>query len=152
VPPPEVVAADVGLDLRCGDRSHRVVAVGADHVRTEVAGSARARVPFGTVVEVGGRAVLLAHPAAAEALQALRRWRSARATADQVPAFVVFDDKTLRRIAAVLPTTDAELLGIGGIGPTKLARYGADLRALIDEVRRSAPVGPPTPRRPGVSS
>lgn len=151
VPPVEVVAADVGIDLCFGDRSHRVVAVGDDHVRTEVAGSAGARVPYGTVVEVDGRAVLLAHPAATEALVALRRWRSARATADHVPAFVVFDDKTLRRIAAVLPTTDAELLAIGGIGPTKLARYGADLRALIDEVRRSTRVGSPTPRRLGVT-
>ena len=41
-----------------------------------------------------------------------------------VPAYVVFNDATLRQIAAVRPSTLAQLSEISGVGETKLARYG----------------------------
>jgi DNA helicase-2/ATP-dependent DNA helicase PcrA len=58
-------------------------------------------------------------------LDRLREWRRATAKLAGVPAFVVFSDDTLRRIAARRPVTPADLAGLPGVGPAKLARYGA---------------------------
>jgi len=69
---------------------------------------------------------------AAEALfQRLRAVRRALADAEHVPAYIVFSDAVLARMAAAHPTDEAGLLAISGVGPAKLARYGeAFLRAL----------------------
>jgi DNA helicase-2/ATP-dependent DNA helicase PcrA len=67
-------------------------------------------------------------------VQALREWRLARARADEVPAFVVFSDRTLAELAARTPQTLAELAAVPGIGPAKLERYGADLLARLAEL------------------
>lgn len=61
----------------------------------------------------------------------LRAWRKARATADSVPAFVVFTDATLQLLAEHRPDTAAGLLTITGIGPAKVERYGAEVLAEI---------------------
>ncbi len=65
------------------------------------------------------------------AVQALRQWRLARARADEVPAYVVFNDRTLAELVARTPRTLAELAAVPGIGPAKLERYGADLLAQL---------------------
>jgi superfamily II DNA helicase RecQ len=70
-------------------------------------------------------------------VQALREWRLARARADEVPAFVVFSDRTLAELAARSPRTLAELAAVPGIGPAKLERYGADVLAALAK----SPVG-----------
>jgi len=49
----------------------------------------------------------------------------------------VFDDKTLRLVAAVLPTNEAGLLAINGIGPAKLESYGDELIAIAEQFRTS---------------
>lgn len=61
----------------------------------------------------------------------LRAWRMRTATEAGVPPYVVFHDATLRVISEVEPSSLAQLAGISGIGPTKLARYGADLLAVV---------------------
>ncbi|HKC76948.1 MAG TPA: HRDC domain-containing protein, partial [Gaiellaceae bacterium] len=61
------------------------------------------------------------------AVQALKEWRLARARADEVPAYVVFNDRTLAELVARTPRTIAELAAVPGIGPAKLERYGAEL-------------------------
>ena len=61
----------------------------------------------------------------------LKEWRLARATEDQVPAYVVFTDKTLEAIAEVKPASPAELERISGIGPAKIERYADDVLALV---------------------
>jgi DNA helicase-2/ATP-dependent DNA helicase PcrA len=68
------------------------------------------------------------------AVQALREWRRARARADEVPAFVVFSDRTLAELAARTPRTLAELAAVPGIGPAKLERYGEELLARLADV------------------
>ena len=68
------------------------------------------------------------------AVQALREWRLARARADEVPAYVVFNDRTLAELVARTPQTLAELAAVPGIGPAKLERYGSDLLARLAEV------------------
>jgi ATP-dependent DNA helicase RecQ len=61
--------------------------------------------------------------------QRLRALRRALADADNVPAYIVFSDAVLARMAAMRPRTEAELLAVPGVGPAKLARYG---RAFLD--------------------
>jgi ATP-dependent DNA helicase RecQ len=68
------------------------------------------------------------------AVQALREWRLARARADEVPAYVVFNDRTLAELVARTPRTLAELAAVPGIGPAKLERYGHELLARLAEV------------------
>ena len=70
-------------------------------------------------------------PDAAAMFQQLRQWRLERSTADDVPAFVVFSDATLRELARRRPTTDEALLAVPGIGPAKLAAYGEALKPLL---------------------
>ena len=65
--------------------------------------------------------------------EALRQWRRARSTADGVPAYVVFADRTLDDLVARRPTTFPELLACHGIGPAKVENYGDELLAVIAE-------------------
>jgi DNA helicase-2/ATP-dependent DNA helicase PcrA len=67
-------------------------------------------------------------------VQALREWRLARSRADEVPAYVVFNDRTLAELASRTPRTLAELASVPGIGPAKLERYGAELLAQLADV------------------
>jgi len=67
-------------------------------------------------------------------VQALREWRLARARADEVPAYVVFNDRTLAELAARAPQTLAELATVPGIGPAKLERYGPELLERLAEL------------------
>jgi ATP-dependent DNA helicase RecQ len=55
----------------------------------------------------------------------LRALRRELADGEGVPAYIVFSDAVLARMAALRPTDEAGLLGISGVGPAKLARYGA---------------------------
>ena len=61
----------------------------------------------------------------------LRAWRRKRAEADGVPAYVVFNDRTLAALTERQPHSRGELLAIEGIGPSKLDRYGDELLALL---------------------
>ncbi len=94
-------------------------------------------IAFGTSVTVGGQPVVLVHPNFAEAWERLWAWRAERARAAGKPAFVVFDDKTLWLVAALLPTNEAELLAIRGIGPVKLESYGDELISIAEQLRTS---------------
>jgi DNA helicase-2/ATP-dependent DNA helicase PcrA len=67
-------------------------------------------------------------------VQALREWRLARSRADEVPAYVVFNDRTLAELASRTPRTLAELAAIPGIGPAKLERYGPEVLAQLAAV------------------
>ena len=67
----------------------------------------------------------------ADLAEQLRTWRRQRAAADDVPAFVVFNDTTLMELARSQPTTPAALLSVNGLGPTKVSRYGADLLRVL---------------------
>ena len=64
---------------------------------------------------------------------ALREWRSSTAREQNVPAYVIFHDATLRAIAERAPEDLDELGRIPGIGASKLERYGdAVLQHLFD--------------------
>jgi DNA helicase-2/ATP-dependent DNA helicase PcrA len=61
----------------------------------------------------------------------LRAWRRKRAEADGVPAYVVFNDRTLAALTERQPRSRGELLAVEGIGPSKLDRYGDELLTLL---------------------
>ena len=61
----------------------------------------------------------------------LREWRLRVARESGVPAYVVFDNKTLALIANAKPITRAALLAIPGVGPTKLSRYADDVLQIV---------------------
>ena len=64
---------------------------------------------------------------------ALREWRSSTAREQNVPAYVIFHDSTLRAIAQAAPEDLDELSRVPGIGASKLDRYGeAVLQQLFD--------------------
>ncbi|HVB07097.1 MAG TPA: ATP-dependent DNA helicase UvrD2 [Acidimicrobiales bacterium] len=139
------VAAAVGLEFERGGHRHVVTAV--DESGVEVAlGAARTRLSFGEAVIVAGRRVRLAAPPprgdAVDALrQALRGWRSARASADGKPPYLYLHDRTLEALAAVAPTTMAGLAAIPGIGPGKLELYGEVWLALVSAAREGEAAG-----------
>jgi superfamily II DNA helicase RecQ len=69
--------------------------------------------------------------AAVAAEKALRDWRTKRARADEVPAYVVLNDRHLRGIAVAKPRDAAELAACDGIGPAKLERYGDEILDVL---------------------
>jgi ATP-dependent DNA helicase UvrD/PcrA len=62
---------------------------------------------------------------------ALKRWRLERATADDLPAYIVFHNSTLAAIAGRKPRDLSELGAVPGVGPTKLQRYGDEVLAVL---------------------
>ncbi len=63
----------------------------------------------------------------------LKQLRKRIADQRQVPAYVVFNDATLRAMAEQRPATVSELLAIPGVGPKKLAAYGDAFLAALGE-------------------
>ena len=61
----------------------------------------------------------------------LRSWRMGAAREHGVPAYVIFNDATLREIAKVRPSTLGEMRGISGVGEKKLVSYGDEIVNLI---------------------
>jgi ATP-dependent DNA helicase UvrD/PcrA len=134
--PQELVPATAGAVFTLGGQEHEVVEVADQGAICLVGGGpARTVIRFGTTVNWAGRRAILAHPSAERAWEVLRSWRGEKARALKTPAYVVFDDATLRLVAAHLPTTEAGLLALKGIGPVKLESYGSELLALTDELR-----------------
>lgn len=78
-------------------------------------------------------------PVPSELYSQLKRWRLERARADEVPAYVVFNDATLEAIAGSRPQTRGELAAVSGIGPSKLERYGPEVLALLAAERGPGP-------------
>lgn len=64
---------------------------------------------------------------------ALKKWRLSKSKANDVPAYVIFDDKTLHAIAKDRPTSRSELLAVSGIGPVKAERFGDEVLELVAE-------------------
>lgn len=61
----------------------------------------------------------------------LRALRMQLAQEAGVPPFVVFSDKSLRDMAAKMPTSEEEFLEVNGVGAAKMERYG---EAFIKEI------------------
>jgi ATP-dependent DNA helicase RecQ len=64
----------------------------------------------------------------------LRSWRMGAAREHGVPAYVIFNDATLREIAKVRPASLDEMRGISGVGEKKLVSYGDEIVRLIADL------------------
>ncbi len=65
-------------------------------------------------------------------LSALKAKRRAFAEAQNVPAYIVFNDRTLIEMAEVRPATLDQMARIGGVGAKKLEQYGDAFLAVIN--------------------
>ncbi len=61
----------------------------------------------------------------------LRAQRTVLASAETLPPYCVFNDRSLREMATYRPITPAGLLQIYGVGAAKASKYGETFLALI---------------------
>lgn len=64
----------------------------------------------------------------------LKKWRKEYADAQNIPAFIVFSNKTLKDLAAKAPANLAELSDVYGMGPKKIEAFG---EILLGEIKRA---------------
>jgi len=136
------VTAKVGLTFRWGGYDFTVDEVNSDGVVVSTEGSRTTTLPSaghsapagrrapGRPDEVGD-APWRAGPSSGadpDLHRALKEWRREQARADGVPAYVVFNDRTLDEPRAVRPHTVAELGNITALVPP---------RSIVTEIRSS---------------
>jgi len=101
-------------------------------LRSEPPAQARKRKRDATAGGAAAAPVDLPADAAAR-FESLRAWRAETARAQNVPAYVIFHDRTLREIALAPPADVQGLAAIPGVGAAKLERYGEALLAALVE-------------------
>ncbi|MBV8188895.1 MAG: DNA helicase RecQ [Alphaproteobacteria bacterium] len=89
---------------------------------TAKASKARSKAEVSTALESDADAALL---------KALKSLRTKLAVAQNVPAYVVFSDRTLVELATHRPTSLRAMREIHGVGDAKLERYGAAFLELV---------------------
>jgi ATP-dependent DNA helicase RecQ len=132
---------DVAAKVRYGGLERRVSSsvLGRDQEPARVA--APQTLPADEAKDVLGN--LLGEPAVSEADPLWERLKALRlewAREGNMPAYSVFNNKTLEDLVRYRPRTPQELAGIKGLGPARLERYGAALLGAIAEC--GAPSGP----------
>jgi ATP-dependent DNA helicase RecQ len=65
--------------------------------------------------------------------EALKAKRKELADSMGVPPFHIFHDATLMEMMQSMPTNDADLLSVNGVGAVKLEKFGEEFLAVIDE-------------------
>lgn len=75
---------------------------------------------------------LVLPPQEQKLFEKLRWWRMEIAREKNMPAYVIFQDATLREIALAKPVTMNELKQISGIGDKRLAQWGEDIIRLVN--------------------
>ena len=88
------------------------------------------RAPFEEVL--AAEASLGGAPPASGLFESLRALRKRLADERQVPAYVVFSDRTLQAMAVRKPRTHDEFLEVHGVGQKKLEEYGDVFLAEIE--------------------
>jgi superfamily II DNA helicase RecQ len=63
----------------------------------------------------------------------IKEWRAAEAKRLKVPTYVVLHDRTLAALAQARPGNPKELLGIDGMGPAKVERFGEEILRICAE-------------------
>lgn len=84
-------------------------------------------------------------PSAVPVFEELRAWRAATAKEQGVPAYVIFHDATLREIATALPGSLDQLSAVGGVGESKLAKYGQPILDVLAKLPTPRQEEPPAP-------
>jgi ATP-dependent DNA helicase PIF1 len=75
-------------------------------------------------------------PYDADMFERLRQWRSGRASADKVSAFIVAHNSLLEDLARRKPQSLQALLGVKGFGQNKLDKYGTEILAILQEDKK----------------
>lgn len=70
-----------------------------------------------------------------ETYEAFRELRRKIANENNVPAYIVFSDKTLSLLSSQLPQSKEEMLDINGIGEVKFERYGEEFLNLSKSLK-----------------
>ena len=122
--------------LRLSDRGRRVLKGGETFEYHEAAGftlAAKARKEKAVVADLDG--------IDADLYAALKAVRRDIAQTRNVPAYVIFADKTLQHMCLLQPKSLDEMAKVNGVGPAKLKKFGIIfLEALADGV--AAPADP----------
>jgi ATP-dependent DNA helicase RecQ len=136
----------MGRDLVRPDRDRHGALVMTDAARPVLKGDAKVSLRRDAMTgqtRTGPAVKALVSEDDAPVLSALKAKRRALAEAGNVPAYVIFPDRTLIEMAETRPTTLDAMARIGGVGAKKLERYGA----LFVEVIAGAAPAPAHPRR-----
>lgn len=72
----------------------------------------------------------------------LRKLRYTISKEDEVPAYVIFSDATLRQMETIRPMSETEFLTIEGVGKAKLEKYGSEFIGAIIEFQKSKTAKP----------
>ncbi len=64
---------------------------------------------------------------------ALKSWCLEKSHELSIPAYIIFDNKTLDAIARIQPRTPAELLDVPGISHVKAEGYGSAILRIVKE-------------------
>jgi len=139
----KVRLADAGREIRASSPLELLI---SDGIVEEFAGNGPAPIrpkkkpptQKTATVAVGGKLPVTDEPirltAEGEQLAGrIREWRAAEAKRLKVPAYVVLHDRTLAALARARPKNPRELLGIDGIGPAKVERFGEEILRLCAE-------------------
>ncbi len=119
------IAYDDGYTLKLNELSRKILRAQMDVLLTQ---PAELEKKFETI------AALPHKQAAADGLfEQLRLLRKTLADEKNVPAYVVFSDKTLLEMASLRPRDAIEMLAVSGVGEHKLNLYGD---TFLDEIRR----------------
>jgi ATP-dependent DNA helicase RecQ len=69
-----------------------------------------------------------------ERIRVIREWRREYAKSLDMPAFIIFSNRTLEDLARRTPGTLAELEEVYGLGPQKIAAFGKELLEILSEL------------------
>ena len=72
-------------------------------------------------------------PEEADLFERLKAWRRVAAHRQNLPPYMIFQDKTLWAIAMARPTTPDDLLALKGVGRIAVEKYGPDLFELVGQ-------------------
>ena len=119
------IAYDEGYALKLNDLSRKILKGEMDVLLTEP-------------VELEKKLSTIAAPVKKQVpadglFEKLRILRKTLADENNVPAYIVFSDKTLLDMADKRPGDETEMLGVSGVGEHKLRLYG---EMFLDEIRR----------------
>ncbi|MFO7568603.1 MAG: RQC domain-containing protein, partial [Smithellaceae bacterium] len=124
------MAYDEGYAMKLNDLSRRILKGEVDVLLTQ---------PMEMEKKLESIHVLPKKEAADKGLfERLRALRRALADEANVPAYVVFSDKTLTEMVAAMPQDEIEMLAVSGVGEHKMQKYG---KPFLDEIRRYGQAG-----------
>ena len=71
----------------------------------------------------------------------LKRERMRLASKNNLPAYVVFEDKTLIEMSEIMPVTESGMLHVWGMGPIKFQQYGRCFIEVIQKFKSDYKIG-----------